>query len=234
MFIQTENVFLEDAYVRPYNIMPGKYVKISIVDTGVGMDKKIQDRIFDPFFTTKEISRGTGLGLASAYGIIKNHGGIINLYSERGRGTTFNIYLPGSEKAPLSEKEPISEITRGSETIMLVDDEEMIIDIGKQLLERFGYKVLVARDGREAENVYRKNKDSIDMVILDMVMPGIGGGKTYDKLKAINPKVKVLLSSGYSLNGEAKEILGRGCNGFIQKPFSLDNLSRKIHEILGT
>ncbi|MCD6296819.1 MAG: PAS domain S-box protein, partial [Deltaproteobacteria bacterium] len=162
LFIQTENVFLEDAYVRPYNIMPGKYVKISIVDTGVGMDKKIQDRIFDPFFTTKEISRGTGLGLASAYGIIKNHGGIINLYSERGRGTTFNIYLPGSEKAPLSEKEPISEITRGSETIMLVDDEEMIIDIGKQLLERFGYKVLVARDGREAENVYRKNKDSID------------------------------------------------------------------------
>ena len=233
LFIQTENFFLEDPYLKPYDLMPGKYVKISVTDTGVGMDKKTQDRIFDPFFTTKEITRGTGLGLASAYGIIKNHGGIINVYSERGAGTTFNIYLPVSTKAAVSEKEPKTEIQRGSGTIMLVDDEEMIIDIGKQSLERFGYNVLVARDGKEAEEVYRKNKDKISMVILDMVMPGIGGGKTYDKLKTIDPNVKVLLSSGYSLNGEAKEILNRGCNGFIQKPFNFEDLSRKIHEIIG-
>jgi CheY-like chemotaxis protein len=234
LFIQTENVFLEDKDVKPYDLVPGRYVSISVADTGLGMDRKIQDRIFDPFFTTKEMSRGTGLGLASAYGIIKNHGGIINVYSEKGEGSTFNIYLPASTKSAVSKKEPVTEIQRGSGTIMLVDDEEMIIDIGEQLLQRLGYKVLVAGDGKAAEEVYRTNKDSIDMVILDMVMPGIGGGETYEKLKNINPDVKVLLSSGYSLNGEAKEILNRGCSGFIQKPFNLEGLSRKIHEILGT
>ncbi|MBW2116096.1 MAG: response regulator [Deltaproteobacteria bacterium] len=124
------------------------------------------------------------------------------------------------------------EVLKGAETLLLVDDEDMIIDACEQLLEEMGYKVLIAKGGKDAIKVYKKNKDEIDMVILDMIMPDMGGGETYDKLKEINPKIKVLLASGYSIDGQASEILGRGCNGFIQKPFQMENLSHKIKEVL--
>jgi len=232
IYLETENVTLDEDYVKPFSIEPGRYVKISVTDTGVGMDKETQERIFEPFFTTKEMGRGTGLGLASAYGIIKNHGGFINVHSEKGEGATFNIYLPASEKEIVEEKKPAGDTLRGSETVLFVDDEDMIIEIAEELFEQLGYKVLTARSGKEAIEIYKENKEQIDIVILDMVMPDMSGHDAYDRMKDINPKIKVLLSSGYSIKGRATEILDRGCNGFIQKPFKMKELSQKLREIL--
>ncbi len=232
LYLQTENVTLDESYTKPYEAKPGRYVKISVTDTGVGMDEATKERIFEPFFTTKEMGRGMGLGLASAYGIIKNHEGILNVYSERGEGTTFNICLPACEKKIIDEKKPLEGTIRGSEAVLLVDDEDIIVDIGKKNLEKLGYKVITARNGKEAVELYQKNQGNIDVVVLDMIMPEMGGGETYDKLKEINPDVKVILSSGYSIEGQASEILKRGCDGFIQKPFRMKQLSGKINEVL--
>jgi CheY-like chemotaxis protein len=232
LYLQTENVKLDRSYIKPFIIEPGKYVKISVTDTGVGMEKTIQDRVFEPFFTTKQMSRGAGLGLASAYGIIKKHGGIINVYSEKGEGTTFNIYLPASEKEVLKLEEKSHEILKGTETILLVDDEEITIDVGKKLLEELGYRVLIARGGKEAIEVYRGHVNEIDMVLLDMIMPDMNGSETFEKLKEIDQNVKVVLSSGYSINGDAQDLLDRGCMGFIQKPYNLTAVSQKTREIL--
>ncbi len=196
------------------------------------MDKDAQERIFDPFFTTKETVRGTGMGLASAYGIISNHRGIIAVQSELGEGTTFSIYLPAPKKEVEKEREVPAKISPGKETVLLVDDEDMIIEIGKEMLSKMDYKVFTTRNGAEAVKTFTENKDIIDLVILDMIMPDMGGGETYDRMKEINPDVKVLLSSGYSINGEAASILERGCDGFIQKPFSMNDLSSKIRVIL--
>ena len=232
LFLQTENVILKEDFVNPYDVEPGRFVKISITDTGIGMDAATQQRIFDPFFTTKEKERGTGLGLASAYGIINNHGGIIRVYSQLGDGTTFDIYLPATEKIVNTQQSKYKEPMRGSEVLLLVDDEEMILEIGKDMLEKLGYKVVVAESGRKAVEIYERNQNAIDMVILDMIMPDMSGNETYDRLKEINPAIKTLLSSGYSINGEAQAILNSGCHGFIQKPFNLTNLSQKIRKIL--
>ncbi len=233
LYVQTENVTIDKNDVLPYHVNPGKYVKISVTDTGTGMDDKTLKRIFDPFFTTKEMGRGTGLGLASAYGIIKNHGGFINVYSEKGGGSTFNIYLPASELEIKDYKSKVNDgIKRGHETVLLVDDEDMIIDVGRQMLSRLGYNVFTAGSGKETIEIYNAKKESIDLVILDMIMPDMGGGETYNFLKKINPSVKVLLSSGYSINGQAQEIIDRGCNGFIQKPFNMNDLSQKIRRVL--
>ncbi|MFO7784644.1 MAG: PAS domain S-box protein [Desulfatiglandales bacterium] len=233
LYVRTENVTLGKEYVKPFAIIPGRYVKISVTDTGTGMDDSVRKRIFDPFFSTKDKGQGSGLGLASVYGIIKNHGGFINVYSEKGIGTTFNIYLPASEKEAV-EQGPIPdrrEIKYGCGTVLLVDDEDMILEVGRMILEKLGYRVFVARSGQEALDVYSKHKEEIDLVILDMIMPGMGGGEAYDRLKAIDGDVKVLLSSGYSINGLAKEIMDSGCGGFIQKPFAMEELSRKIREV---
>ncbi len=232
LYLQSENVSLDEGHVKPLSIEPGRYVKLSITDTGAGMDEATKQRIFDPFFTTKEMGRGTGLGLASVYGIIKNHGGIIDVNSRKGEGATFTIYMPASDKEIVEEKGVSNETLKGTETVLLVDDEDRIVDIGKKILKIMGYKVLVARSGKEAIELYKKNQVRIDIVVLDMIMPEIGGGEAYDRLKEINPHVRVLLSSGYSINGEATEILERGCNGFVQKPFSMKELSRRIREIL--
>jgi len=232
LYLQSENVTLDDAYKKPFSVKPGEYVKVSVTDTGVGMDEETQKRIFDPFFTTREMGRGTGLGLASVYGIIKNHDGIINVYSEMGEGTTFNIYLTASGKELTEKRRAAEEVLKGTETVLLVDDEVIFTDVSSQMLEKLGYEILTARNGKEAVNIYKENKEKIDMVILDMIMPGMSGGEVYNKLKEINPGIKVLLSSGYSINGQAKEILERGCSGFLQKPFSIKKLSQKIREIL--
>ena len=235
LFLETENVTLdENDYDRPYAISPGRYVRISVSDTGIGMDKATQERIFEPFFTTKGVGRGTGLGLASTYGIIKNHNGIINAYSEKGHGTTFKIYLPASKKQVIEEKSRPEVAQGGTEMILLVDDEEMVADIGKDMLEKLGYTILVAFSGAEAINLFNANRDEVKLVILDMIMPDMSGGETFNRLKAIKPDAKILLSSGYSLNGRATKIMKRGCNGFIQKPFNLRQISRKIREILDT
>ncbi len=235
LLIETENVTLDEKdYDRPYAISPGRYVRISVSDTGIGMDKATQERIFEPFFTTKDVSRGTGLGLASTYGIIKNHNGIINVYSEKGHGTTFKIYLPASKKQVIEEKSKPEVAQGGTEMILLVDDEEMVADIGKDMLEKLGYTILVAFSGAEAIKIFNANRDEVKLVILDMIMPDMSGGETFNRLKAMKPDAKILLSSGYSLNGRASKIMKRGCNGFIQKPFNLKQISRKIREILDT
>jgi PAS domain S-box-containing protein len=233
LYIQTENVILKEKGIKPFEIAPGRYVKISVTDTGVGMNDATRRKIFEPFFTTRD-AQGSGLGLASVYGIIKNHGGFINVYSEERTGTTFNIYLPASEKE-VTEKCPVpdtQELLYGRGTIILVDDEEIILYVGQRMLENLGYRVIVAGSGQDALDVYKKHKEEIILVILDMIMPGMGSGKIYERLKAINEDVKVLLASGYSINRQAQAILDRGCNGFIQKPFSMEELSRKIFEVL--
>jgi len=232
LYLKTENMHLDATEASPHAVEAGRYVKISITDTGVGMDAATRRRIFDPFFTTKEIGRGTGLGLASGYGIIKNHGGFINVYSEPGRGSTFSIYLPASDKAPLRDGIREQTIIKGSETILLVDDEEIIIDIGKIMLEKIGYQVLVANSGKAALKSMSEMGGDIDLVILDLIMPGMDGGETFDGIRDIDPAMPVLLSSGYSINGQASDIMKKGCNGFIQKPFQISEISQLIRKIL--
>jgi len=234
LYIQTENVTLDEYYIKPFKISPGRFIKISVTDTGTGMDEETREKIFDPFFSTKGSGRSYGLGLASVYGIIKNHGGFINVYSEMGIGTTFNVYLPASEKDVMDETVRSERFSpqQGEGMVLLVDDEKMIIDVGLSMLEKLGYQVLIATNGQDAVDTYGKQAKEIDLVILDMVMPGIGGGETFDRLKALDEDVKVLLSSGYSINGQAAEIIARGCTGFIQKPFSLTELSLKVQEAI--
>jgi two-component system cell cycle sensor histidine kinase/response regulator CckA len=232
--IVTQNIDLLASDSRVFHVPPGRFVRVGVSDSGIGMDEKTKSRIFDPFFTTKEMGRGTGLGLASAYGIVKNHGGIITVYSEKGSGSTFHVYLPASEKTIELKKEAAEEVPGGSETILLIDDEEMILDVARQLLASLGYKVMTADSGGPALDLYRKNRERIDLVILDMIMPQMSGSRVFEYLKEINPDVRVLLSSGYSINGQAMKILRRGCRGFIQKPFTIKELALKIREILGT
>jgi two-component system, cell cycle sensor histidine kinase and response regulator CckA len=232
LYLKTLNVELDNSCVKPFKVEPGKYVEISVSDTGVGIDKETRERIFEPFFTTKEMGRGTGLGLASVYGIVKSHRGYIDVNSEKAKGTTFTIYLPASEKTAVIQETTPVETLKGAGTILLIDDEKMILDVGCELLEELGYTVLPALSGKQALEIFQKNSNKIDLVIMDMIMPGMGGGETFDHLRSIDPDIKVLLSSGYSVDGQATKILHRGCNGFIQKPFNLNQLAEKIGAIM--
>jgi len=232
LLVRTENLTIDQDQYRPYHVKAGQYIKITITDSGMGMDEKTQQRIFDPFFTTKEMGRGTGLGLASVYGIVKNHEGFINVSSQINKGTEFEIYLPATEQAVPEQKQSVETFYEGQEAVLLVDDEVMILDVGQRMLNKLGYNVLTAADGVEALEIYRENRDNIDVIILDMVMPKLNGGDTFDQIKALNSEARVLLSSGYSINGQATEILNRGCDGFIQKPFNMQTLSQNIRTVL--
>ncbi|MFC1477735.1 PAS domain S-box protein, partial [candidate division KSB1 bacterium] len=230
--IKTENVVLNEEYVRLLPEMtPGDYVKISVTDTGIGIPGEIKDNIFEPFFTTKGEGKGTGLGLATVYGIVKNHNGHINVYSEPGRGTIFNLYFPVSGKR-LKRREEKRDLTKGDATILVVDDEKQIRWMSKKMLGELGYKTLLAEDGNDALKIFKKQKDVIDLVILDMIMPNMAGKDTNLELHKIKPDVKVILASGYSQNGLATEILDEGAIGFIQKPFRMNELSRIIRKAL--
>ena len=232
LYLETANVILDDDYVKSFSAKSGRYVKVSVTDTGIGMDEKTIERIFDPFFTTKEMGRGTGLGLASAYGIIKSHNGFINVQSVKGSGATFTIYIPASEKKVIYEDTVSEDIVRGDGNILLVDDEAVILDVGKEILEVLGYKVFVAKSGHEAIKILNARNEEIDLVILDMIMPGMSGGETFDAIKSINSDIKVILSSGYSLDARRTKMLDRAYDGFIQKPYDLNTLSRKVKETL--
>jgi PAS domain S-box-containing protein len=233
LYLETENVHLGERDLLPEGGRPGRYVKISVTDTGIGMDKRTLRRVFDPFFTTKAIGRGSGLGLAMVYGIIQGHRGRIGVYSEPGHGTTFTIYLPASKKAVVQEKpEAAGQILPGKGTILLVDDEPVVLTMSREMLEHLGYRVYPAGSGQEAIAVFLEKQREVDLVVLDMIMAGISGGEAFDRLRQIDPEVRVLLSSGYSVNGQAQQILDRGCRGFLQKPFTLEDLSRKVREAL--
>jgi CheY-like chemotaxis protein len=215
-----------------FELKSGDYVETSVSDTGIGMDAATQQRIFDPFFTTKEIGRGTGLGLASVYGIVKGHGGFILVNSEKNKGTTFKFYLPRSGKKTVKEEDAQSALLKGNETVLLVDDEEMVLEVGSEMLTSLGYSTLTARNGKEAIEIFHANSTTINLVILDMIMPEMGGGEVFDVLKSSHPDIRVLLSSGYSLDGQAGEIFKRGCAGFIQKPFNINRISREVRKVL--
>ena len=232
LYLETQNVTMDVKEANLHELAPGRYVKLSVTDTGVGMDEKTRLRIFDPFFTTKEMGRGTGMGLASAYGIIKGHGGTITVYSEKGEGTTFNIYLPASSKNVQGHETIDIQPTGGTETILLVDDEDVVIEVTGMLLEELGYRVITAGSGREAVEIYAKQHAEIDLVILDMIMPGLSSSDTFDQLKTINPSIRAILSSGYSLNGKAQEIMKKGVSVFLQKPYRLNALAQAIRRTL--
>ena len=230
--IETRNVTLSNKEELLYNLAPGDYAAVTVSDTGMGMDAKTQERIFEPFFTTKTRGRGTGLGLASVYGIIRNHNGAIHVNSSPGQGAAFTILLPAVEFEAESDIVPVQDIPLGTETILLVDDEEMILGVATDLLETLGYRVITAKGGHAALSIYADRGKEIDLVLLDLIMPDQSGKETFAQLKAMNPQVRVLLSSGYSLDGEASAIMQQGCQGFIQKPFDLEQLSNKLREAL--
>ncbi len=232
LYISIQNVNLSESEVAPFGAGPGRYVQVSVTDTGIGMDEEIKLRVFEPFFTTKGKGRGTGLGLASVYGIVKNHKGFVTVESEKGVGSTFTLYLPASDKPVMEERQASGEIRKGQGTILLIDDEEIILDVGSEMIKRLGYAVITAAGGKAGIEAYREHRDTIDLVVLDMIMPDLSGKDTFERLKEIRPDVSVLLSSGYSLNGQAREIMDKGCRGFIQKPFNLGDLAEKIREIL--
>jgi PAS domain S-box-containing protein len=232
MYIETDVDTLDETFCAPYNSEPGRYARISITDTGVGMDKSVREKIFDPFFTTKQKERGTGLGLASAYGIIKNHDGFINVYSQVGQGTTFNIFLPVSEKTAYEEPAADKKLVKGNETVLLVDDEQAIIDVCQAMLKKLGYRVYAALSGVQAIDTVKERMNDIDLVILDLIMPGMDGGQVFDVIRSMAPAIPVILSSGYAINGQANRVMQKGCEGFIQKPFNFAQLSQAIRKIL--
>ena len=235
LHIQTDNVTMQEKDADAFKIRPGDYVRISIADAGTGMDQVTLNRIFEPFFTTKSQQGGTGLGLASAYGIIRNHGGAISAHSEPGHGSTFIIYLPSSRQEVASEdQEAGKRLVRGSGGILLVDDEPLILGAMSDMLKMLGYTVYQAGSGQEAVSLYMEKRNAIDLVILDMILPGISGAQVLKMIKDVNPAVRVILSSGYSMQGEVRNVMEMGCAGFIQKPYSFADLSSVVHEAMGS
>ena len=235
LVIETENITLTDHYLDTHvGARAGEYVLLSVSDTGQGMDKDVVEHIFEPFFTTKEFGKGTGLGLASVYGIVKSYGGYISCYSEVGQGTTFKLYLPAAEhQAVPEEKNTEGNLPRrGTETILLVDDEESIRTFASAVLGRFGYRVVTGASGEEALEIIGRTEGKIALVILDLGMPGMGGHKCLQEIRRINPSAKVLIASGYSMNGHVKKSLETGAAGYIGKPYRINVLLQKVREIL--
>jgi PAS domain S-box-containing protein len=232
LLLETRNATHHDIPAKGYTVNPGDYVRLSVRDTGVGMDRETMVRIFDPFFTTKRMGRGTGLGLASAYGIVKGHSGYIDVESEIGAGSVFFVYLPATDQPPAPEAKAGRQFEPGAGTVLLVDDELSVLEVTARMLERLGYTVVMAASGHEALTLYRGDPGRFRLVILDMIMPETGGGEVFDELKRINPEVRVLLASGYSMQGQARTIMNRGCTGFIQKPFTMDDLALKLQAAL--
>ena len=235
LIIETENVIVDKPFNEPHlKINPGTYVLVKISDTGIGIVPNTMDKIFEPFFTTKSKKHGSGLGLAIAYEIVKNHNGGIHVESTLGEGTTFGIYLPASN-AHIEQRVIIPDrvtLPKGSETILLADDEELIRNMGKRMLEKFGYKVLVANDGEKALEMYREKGNQIDALILDIIMPKLDGIKTFMEIKKINPNVKVLLATGSLLNGKEAKLRKQGVAGLLQKPFLASQMLKILRQIL--
>ncbi len=231
--LKTAQIAAQEILDEDFRPKPGTYILIEISDTGIGMSSEIQKRMFDPLFTTKKMGKGTGLGLASVYGIIQSYNGYITVKSAEGKGTRVRVYLPASGKASSLTKATSESIDQGKGTILLVDDEFSLLQVGSEMLTALGYEVLPANNGQDAVDTYTAQKENIDLVILDMIMPGMTGGEVFMRLKKINPDIKAILSSGYSLDDQGKKIMDSGFRGFLQKPFGMKDLSIKIKEVLG-
>ena len=234
LIIETSNVTLDKGYCNTHlGAKPGDYVVLAVSDTGEGMDKDTLEHIFEPFFSTKPAGKGTGLGLAMVYGIVKQHDGYITCYSEIGVGTAFKLYFPVTEMKPeASVRHEERRLPGGSETILLVDDEELIRDLAKRILSRAGYTVLTAANGREALQTYKKKGQTVSLIVLDLIMPEMDGKQCLRELLKINPGARVLLASGYSANGPTKEALEGGAKGFVSKPFDMGQLLQTVRKIL--
>jgi CheY-like chemotaxis protein len=235
--ISAENLWIDENYARMYvDAEVGSYIAISISDTGVGISPEIIDRIFDPFFTTKEVGKGTGLGLSTVMGIVKSHGGFVNVYSEVEKGSRFKIFLP-SRQVTESPPDNNGELLNGNdELILVVDDEVAICEIAKTTLETHNYQVLTASDGIEALALYAQNKKKISAVLIDMMMPGMDGSTTILTLQRINPDVQILAMSGLMLNWTNSQKMSLGIQKFLAKPFTaealLSNLKSLLHPII--
>ena len=236
LVIECRNTTLDENYCKLHvDAVPGEYVLLSISDNGKGMDKQTLEHVFEPFFTTKKTGEGTGLGLAMVYGIIKNHGGHITCASEPGKGTTFRIYLPAIEEPSLEQRQRHTELEQfhhGNETILLVDDEDYLRDLGKRLLAKFGYTVLTAPNGETAVQIYRELGTQISLVILDLIMPGIGGKNCLDLILEEDPSARVIIASGYSVDGTTKKELESKTKGFVSKPFELNQMLSMVRKTL--
>ncbi|MCP4612755.1 MAG: PAS domain S-box protein, partial [Planctomycetes bacterium] len=232
----TDVVELDKNYcdAQPFEIVPGKYLLVSVSDSGTGMDDNTKHRIFEPFFTTKEPGKGTGMGLAAVYGIVKSHKSSIQVTSELGRGSTFELRLPLVLEGSVADapSKLHHELIEAQAHILLVDDEKVIRDVTTHILEQLGHTISVRRNGKEAVTFYKEHWQSLDLVILDMVMPVMGGRQTFIAMREINPDVIVLLSSGHSIDDEAQSVIIDGAKGFIQKPYRMGELSQKLSEIL--
>ena len=236
MTITSDSFVLDDQFVKTHGYgLPGEYALISIADTGIGMNDETKERIFEPFFTTKEIGRGTGLGLAMVYGVIKQHNGFINVYSEEGRGTVFRIYLPLA-KAEVESGPPAADlrppIERGNETILVAEDDEALRRLSTVVLTEFGYTVIAAQDGEDAVKKFAENIERIGLVILDVVMPKKNGRAAYEEIRRMQPGAKVLFVSGYTTDVTQKNGLLLGGLDFVTKPVSPYDLLAKVREIL--
>ncbi len=232
LMVETENARLAIDDVKTLvDVIPGDYVCISISDTGTGMDRETRKYIFDPFFTTKD--NGTGLGLSLAYGIVKKHNGFIQVYSEPQKGSRFRVYLPAcnGEETCVKERGKF-EPRRGSETVLVVDDEPGVKDLARDILKKYGYTVLVAGNGEEAVGLYAQKAGDIAVVLLDMVMPKMNGRQVFHRIREINPAAKVVVTSGYSHDRDADDLLKLGAAGFVQKPYRMSDLLRMIETVI--
>ncbi|MFC1489692.1 PAS domain S-box protein [Candidatus Latescibacterota bacterium] len=235
LLYESENVYLDEDFGSKYeNFKAGKYVKFSVLDSGSGIPKELHKKVFEPFFTTKKIGAGVGFGLATVYGIVKNHEGYIELFSEVNEGSRFTVYLPSVENeqtsSPNIDERPFAR--SNGELIMIVDDEEEVRSITRLQLEHIGYKVILVPGGKKAVSIYEKRRDEIDLVLLDVIMPEMDGLETFKKLKIMNPDIKTIVMSGFSKKGKASDLLNLGAQGFVQKPFRLAELSETISNVL--
>lgn len=233
--VTTQNTLVDEDFAQQHDgLEPGHYICLTVEDNGRGMSPEIASRVFEPFLTTK--IQGRGLGLASVYGIVKNHGGHIALTSEEGKGACFRVYLAAvdeqiEEPTVVAPAEP--RLATGNETVLLVDNEEMVLSVTQQILKRLGYRVIAARNGQEAIEIVRSYDDAIDVAIVGLGMPGMGGAEALPLLKEARPNLKVIITSGYKLDETAQRLLESGASAFIQKLFSAAILSTRIHEALG-
>jgi CheY-like chemotaxis protein len=235
LIIGTERTEIDHTYIRAHGYgKPGKYVLISFSDTGAGMDAKTCEQIFEPFFTTKEVGKGTGLGLAMVYGIIKQHNGFINCYSEPGKGTTFKVYLPVNREAGETHEaqQPAPEPAGGSETILVAEDDADVRKLSRETLEHFGYTVLEAADGEDAVRVFMENKEKIHLLLLDVIMPNKNGKEAYNEIKKMSPDIKAIFISGYTANIIHKRGMLEQDLDFIMKPISPTDLVKKVREVI--